>query len=1603
VERRSPADQAAAIAEFARQYYEGFPVEELRGRSLSDLHASTYGGWRFLQYYDPARPKVRVFNPEFERHGWQLGHTVVVILFRDLAFALDSVRAELNRRNITIYTIHAASLRVRRDTDHRLLQLLPRNGGGGDISAEALLYLEINRHTNPEEIADLERSLDDILREVALVVDDFTPMVAQARRAREEVAATPGADADAVAEIQAFIDWLLNDFFTFLGYEYLVVSYADEVPKVTRDSDRSLGLLRRRSSFGQADLFDDIGRVGSDRMLQRQLGFTKSSARARVHRRIYPDYISIRLFDAARRVVAEHRFLGMFTSRAYIMEPEAIPVIRHKLAQVMARAGGAPGSHEWSELMRVLETYPREELFHAGVDELFATAVGINQIQERRLVRLFVRRGPHAKFVSCLVFMPRDLYHTELRSKVQNILCEAFGAEEAEFTTFFSESVLTRTHFVLRVDPAHPREFDTAALQQEIVQATMSWQDHLHNHLVEEFGEEQGLALAREYQEAFPPGYRDDYEPRAAVADIRKMATLQNERDIAMSFYRIIGDGAQTLRFRLFHLREPLVLSDVMPILENLGLRVIGERPYGIRRRGGELCWIHEFGLHYPLSDDIDIGDVSDSFQEAFARIWYGDAENDGFNKLILGSRLGWRACALLRAYARYMKQIQFSFSSGYLADTLARHLPVTQLLVELFRVRFDPGFDGGETQRAEREQRLQTRIVAALDGVENLSEDRIIRQYVALMLATLRTNYFQRDASGQLRSCFSFKLLSAKVPDLPLPHPLYEVFVYSPRVEGVHLRTSKVARGGLRWSDRLEDFRTEVLGLVKAQTVKNSVIVPTGAKGGFVVRRPPPNASREVLQDEGIACYRLFVQSLLDITDNRLLNGSAESGVLAPPEVVRKDDDDPYLVVAADKGTAAFSDIANEIARQHDFWLGDAFASGGSVGYDHKRMGITARGAWVSVVRHFRELGVDLEREEITVVGIGDMSGDVFGNGMLRSPRLRLVAAFNHQHIFIDPEPDAASGFRERDRLFQLPRSSWADYDTTLISEGGGVFRRSLKAIPISPQMKARLAIDADQLTPNELISALLMAPVDLLWNGGIGTYVKAGRQSHAECGDKANDALRVDAGQLRCRVIGEGGNLGMTQLARVEYALAGGCCNTDFIDNAGGVDCSDHEVNIKIALNALVAAGDMTEKQRRELLAQMTDSVAALVLADNERQTLAISLAERQALERTGEYRRLIHRLEQSGRLNRALEFLPDDETLLERKAAGRGLTRPELSVLVSYTKEQLKRDLLDPLVVDDPLLARSLYGAFPPALCQRYPAAIEQHRLRREIIATQVANDMVNLMGIPFVERMVASTGATPPEVARAYVTAREVFDLHHHWREIEALDGMLDAGVQLDMLLMLMRLVRRATRWFLRNRRVELDPQREVALFREPLAQLYRELPDLLQGRVAEEYTGRLQNLREAQVPEPLAAYVAAANALYPCIGIIDAAFELEVPPRKVAEIYIALMQQLDLDLFIRQIADLKVENHWQALARESFRDDLEWQLRRLTVGATRHLCAQGDVDACVRRWSERQQNLVQRWRALMMELQGADSREFAVYAVAIRELIDLAQSSQLNEP
>ncbi|MFE8069550.1 NAD-glutamate dehydrogenase [Marinobacteraceae bacterium S3BR75-40.1] len=1597
-------ETARQVAEFARLYFSHLPLDELMERRFGDNYGSLLAAWQFVQQRKKEEYKVRVFNPDLEEDGWQSTHTVIFVLHPNIPFLIDSLRMAVNRRELNIHSIHHAAIEADRDRNGKLKKMSDAERGGKVATSkkkqekdEALIVLEVDRHSNLEDLNDLRASFQQVLHEVRVAVGDFPVMRDKASDILSELkGGMDNLSKETTEEARAFIEWLIGDRFTFLGYdEYDFVKVKGGDIELRQVKDSELGILRSHNERPARLRLSEMPVKTRHEMIRNDeiFIFAKSAQRSRVHRPAYPDYIAVKKFDEKGNVVGERRFLGLYTSRVYNQRPDEIPVLRQKFEAVLDRSGFRRDDYAGKELEQILVVYPRDELFQIDTDELLEVARDILYIQERQKIRLYMREDVYGQFVTCLAFVPREIYNTELRLEMERVICDALEAVDIEFTTYFSESVLARTQFNVRVRPVENRELPVEELQEKIIELAQSWRDGLVESLIETYGEERGNQMIQRYQGAFPASYRDMFSPRRAAIDIEHILCAADEHRLGMSFYRALEENEDTMHFKLFHRDSQLPLSDVMPIFENFGFRVVGEHPFETVDRQGQVVWIHDFSLQTHSGQVVDLHKLRPIFEELFGKIWLKEAENDTFNRLMLAGYLNWRQIAVFRGYARYMRQIRISNSQYFIASTLVNHSHLTKLLLEFFDVRFNPERYQSEGQCTAAQQKLEIEFNAGLDDVANLSEDRVLHLYLQLMKATLRTNYYQRDPNGQPKAYISYKIKPDLVPDMPLPVLMFEIFVYSPWVEGVHLRGGKVARGGLRWSDRYEDYRTEILGLVKAQQVKNAVIVPVGAKGGFVAKKLPEDGDREAFQKAGIHAYKTFIRGLLDITDNFI-----DGEVVPPQQTLRHDEDDYYLVVAADKGTATFSDIANSISSEYSFWLGDAFASGGSNGYDHKKMGITARGAWVAVERHFRELGLNPAEEDFTAIGIGDMGGDVFGNGMLRSPHTKLVAAFNHMHIFIDPDPDPAKSFEERKRLFEQPRSTWADYDDTLISNGGGVFSRSAKSIPLTPEIKKRFGIKADRVPPNMLISHILRAEVDLLWIGGIGTFVKGSHESDTDVGDKSNDGLRINAQELRCKVVGEGGNLGMTQMARIEFALAGGHSNTDFIDNAGGVDCSDHEVNMKILLNRLVSAGDLTEKQRNKMLEDMTDDVADLVLKNIYRQTQAISIASDSAYTRLEEYRRLMHSLESQGKLDRQLEFLPDEDTLNERKMHGQGLTRPELAVLISYVKGDLKQLLNDSDLPDNPALAGEIKEVFPQPLVKRFGKELDNHQLRREIIATQVANDMVNHMGITFVERLYQSTGAEAPGVALAYLTAREIFRLPHWWLEIEQLDFRVPSSLQIRMMGEMMRLIRRGSRWLLRNRRSDLDLGGHIERFAKPIDEFIQHLPEFLTGHALTDWQARFENYCKQEVPEALARVVAGTNHLYSALGIIEAHEYTGVPLQRVANLYYSIGERLQLNWFSTAINDLAPTSHWQALARESFREDLDWQQRALTVGVLRCSEESDAIEDCMARWEEMHFGLIERWTAMLSELRASADPEYAMFSVALRDLLDLAQAT-----
>jgi glutamate dehydrogenase len=1591
--------------DFLRQFYRHVTTEDLLERDPGDL----FGAALSLRVQAECRPggtaTVRIFTPSTDDDGWSCGHTVVEIITDDMPFLIDSVTAELTRSGRSIHFVVHPQFQVNRNSDGQLHGVVTETPGLSDqVVTESWIHYEIDRETDRDRLHQLADSVTSVLRDVREAVEDWPKMRAEAARVSDEFgnAAPPGRATGEASDVQELLSWLADDHFTFIGYCEYVVVHTSSGNSIDPVPGTGLGVLR-----ADHPLLENFRVFAPEVNINAHLGHTlvvtKANVRSTVHRSAYLDYISVASVDSDGRFVGERQFLGLFTSAAYTESVTRVPLIRRKVSTVMERAGFAATRHDGKDLLEILETYPRDELFQISVEELLPTVLAVRHFQERRRLRLFVRYDDYGRFASCLVYLPRDRYTTQARLKIEGILRQAFDADSSDYSTRVSESVLARLHFVCRVQPGlRISRVDEAELETRLVAALRSWGDDLTETLAEA-AEGRGIDVkARLWSEhalkiaaAFPEGYKEEFPARVAVADwgrLRDLAAITTDdvqfgdihdgEPFTVRLYRPLGTAPGTRRFKLYA-TAPVSLSAVLPLLQRMGVEVTDERPYEIDLEQDRSGWIYDFGLRYdPALDSVGSG-MRQLFEEAFCASWTGRAESDGFNGLVMAAGLTWRQIAILRAYARYLRQLGSMFSQNYVEQCLVTHVPISRLLVRLFEARCDPGLAGRTSELVEA---ITEELGAALDAVASLDEDRILRSFLAVIMATLRTNAFALDAAGRHKDYLSFKINPRDILDLPKPRPRYEIWSYSPRFEGVHLRFGSVARGGLRWSDRREDFRTEVLGLVKAQMVKNAVIVPTGAKGGFVVRRPPKDLTdRDAQLREGIACYQMFIRSLLDLTDNWV-----KGEVVPPPGVVRYDDDDPYLVVAADKGTASFSDVANEVAASYGFWLGDAFASGGSAGYDHKAMGITARGAWESVRRHFRELGRDVNTQPFTVVGVGDMSGDVFGNGMLLSDQIRLIAAFDHRHIFCDPNPDTHTSVKERRRLFELPRSSWDDYDRSVLSAGGGIFPRSAKSIPINAEMRRALGITADitKLAPSALIQAILTAPVDLLWHGGIGTYVKSSTEANSEVGDKANDGIRVNGADLRCLVIAEGGNLGCTQLGRIEFALRGGRVNTDAIDNSAGVDTSDHEVNVKILLDRAVAAGDLTPKHRNDLLDEMTADVVQLVLHDNYEQNVLLGNAREQALSMLPVHRRFLKHLESRGELDRSLEFLPSDETMAARAAEGEGLTSAEFAVLVAYSKITLGQAILGSDVPDEPWFATVLRSYFPRAIVGRLEDGLASHPLRREIITTMVVNDLVNRGGITFVFRTAEETGASPAEVVRAYTVAREIFGMADYWAAVEGLDYQVTTGTQTVLYLESRRMLDRTVRWILQNRRSMLDVAAEIQHFGPAVAELAPKLKELLRGGERERFDARAARLSAQQIPEDIAVRTAGMLYAFAFLDIVEIAHSADRSVTEVADLYFALSERFEVDSLLTQITSLPRGDRWQSLARSALRYDLYAALAGLTSRVLT-VSVDGDTGRRIAAWEKINAAGLARARATLAESATVDEADLAVLAVALR--------------
>jgi len=1606
------AKQAPEVAELIPLYFRHVPAEELIDGEPSDIAGTVRAHRELAAHRVPGRPAIRVLNPTRGDDGWTCTATVVHIVTDDMPYLVDSVVAELARSEVTVYRVVHPIVVVRRSLTGDLQEALPGADPAEpphDTLAESWMSLEVSRITDSDNARLVEQRLQAVLNDVREVVEDSERMTTTARQIASELDADPPASLPAgeVADGTNFLRWLADGHFTFLGYRHYELVETDDQdgePALRAVLASGLGVLRRDSLAARSfTTGPGTSGPGAAHALSKELlVLTQASAQSTVVRPIHPYYVGVKTFDEAGEVHGEHRFLGMLTSAALHENVLDIPVIERRVLGVIQRAGFPLESHSGQRMLDVMQNYPRAELFSTDAETLYNTVTGVLSLAERRKLRLFLRRDPYYRFYSCLVYLPRDRWTTTARLRMQDALVRELHGHQIEYNARVGESPLARVHFVVHTDPAATaeQEPDVAAIQDMLADAMRTWDDRLADsvYALDPDALDETNALVDRYLNGLPEGYKEDFDGPQVLDDLARLEALQAPDGLDMGIYSLAGTQPGELRFKLYLTREGVTLSQVLPVLQAMGVEVLDERPYHLTRSDGAQFWIYDFGLRVDPAviaavPEEQRAEVGRNFQEAFAAVWHGEAEVDRFNALVLRAGLRWREAVLLRAYAKYLRQAGTLYSQDYIEDVVLAHTRIASALVQLFLARFDPEVDDAE--RADLTGQLTTEITKLIDEVTGLDADRILRSYLTMINATLRTNYF---APGE-RSSLAFKLDPQAIPDLPQPRPRFEIFVYSPRLEGVHLRFGPVARGGLRWSDRREDFRTEVLGLVKAQAVKNAVIVPVGAKGGFVVKRPPvatgdPTRDREAMMAEGIACYRMFIGSLLDLTDN-LLGGQ----IVPAPHVVRHDGDDAYLVVAADKGTASFSDIANEVATSRGFWLGDAFASGGSAGYDHKAMGITARGAWESVKRHFRELGVDTQSEEFTAIGIGDMSGDVFGNGMLLSQHIRLIAAFDHRHVFLDPNPDAWTACTERRQLFELPRSTWDDYTRAKLSEGGGVWPRSAKSIPISPQVRAALglAAEVEKLSPPELLRAILLAPVDLLWNGGIGTYVKASTETHAEVGDKANDTIRVDGNELQVKVIGEGGNLGLTQRGRIEFARAGGKVNTDAIDNSAGVDCSDHEVNIKVLLDRLVADGALPAQQRNPLLADMTDEVAELVLADNYSQNEVLGVGRAHAAPMLSVHARLVEHLVAEHGLDRKLDVLPTRAQFAALEQAGEGLTSPELATLLAHVKLALKAEVLDSELPDADVYADMLPGYFPTPLRERYRTAIGAHPLHREIITTLVVNRVVDGGGVSFAFRLAEEISASATDAVRAFTITDEVFDLSGLWEQIRALDNVLPTDVQDDLLLESRRLLDRVARWLLSNRPQPLQVGAEIAKFAPVVRELAPRMPELLRGREAATVADMAEQFVKRGVPVELAGRVA---ALLFTFGLLDIAEVAERSskggkptrtPLETAQLYYALSEHLEMDTMLTSVTALERGNRWHSLARLSLRDDLYGSHRAITLDVLRGAEPGTTADERIADWEQANASRLVRARASLSDIAEAGELDLATLSVAARQI------------
>ena len=1596
---------------FLEKFYLDNKLSDLENYSIDDLYNNCLHSFKFFIEKRNNISRVRISNPKEDQEGFKAHYTFIDIINKDMPFLVDSIVAYLDKNGFKIKNIIHPVYQVLRNKNGEFNELIIDKSKNQDHQIESIIQLHIDKISDENAVNEVQKNIELILQSVDLIVEDWLKMIDLAKEAQNQIdnSIKIVKDQQYLTEIKDFIAWLINGNFIFLGAnEFSIDKNKNDEYQLNEVSGSAFGMFRTTIADFKPQVVNSSNAEVNDSINKPfVIEILKSRYRSRIHRIANAERIRIQKISADGKIIGEYRFIGLFTSSAYVSSISLIPLIRNKVQQVIANSGFVKGSHNYKDLISTLESYPRDELFQINELDLLKNATGIVSICGRSVVRFFAREDKFKRFVSCLVFVPRDQSSLEIRDKIKEILVKAYNGEVADFFVQITESNLIRFHVIIRTNGVIAK-VDERKIEIEIEKLTKNWNDELANSVKEKFST-NFLNIITRYKNAFSVSYINRFSPNEALHDI---ALIQKSLEQKTAIFDISNHELKELseektinndicEFKIFTPNKPIALSQIMPLLESFGFDVIQEHTYEInieedgRTRSITKVCIQYFQLNLTKNGGKLTKNIKTNFEKTISLIYQDEISSGALNRLTINCDLDWQEIFMLRAYSKYLYQTNFRYSQNYFAEAFY-HLPhITQNLVKLFKTKFDPKIVSSVEKNYPQLQSIIQQIESDLINVKDVGYDEVIRKFLAIINATTRTNYFQLNDAGNFKGYLSFKFDCNKISHLPLPLPFAEIFVYSSRFEAIHLRGGKVARGGLRWSDRPDDFRTEVLGLMKAQMTKNAVIVPVGSKGGFVIKTDVSNFNRDQILQEAIFCYKSFLSGLLDITDN-IIN----SKIVHPNNVVFYDQADPYLVVAADKGTATFSDIANSVSAQYNFWLGDAFASGGSVGYDHKKMGITAKGAWISVMRHFREMGIDCQNQDFTCVGIGDLSGDVFGNGMLLSRHIKLVCAFNHLHIFLDPNPDVEKSFLERQRMFNLPRSSWTNYDNSLISQGGGIYERSSKSIKITPEVRKILDITDEELSPNDLIKAILKAPVDLIFNGGIGTYVKSCEETNLEVGDKANDLLRINGNELRCKVIGEGGNLGFTQKGRIEFAQNKGMINTDAMDNSAGVDCSDHEVNIKIALISALRANKVDLEQRNKDLEAMTQDVSELVLKDNREQTQAISIAQFQGINLIQQQAQFLDKLEKSGLLNRKIEFLPSSKEIEKRQREGLSLTRPELCVMLAYSKMEIYNQILISDLVNDPYFTQDLLSYFPRLMQEKFSDEIINHQLRKEIITTQITNFVVNKMGITFISQICLDTGFGVVEVVKSFIIACESFGIKNLFNEIEKLDGKINFTSQVKMFVSINKLLERSLSWLLRNQ-TQGEISQKISSYKKIIEELTAILPEVLEHESKIDFDKKISALISEKIDKDLAKKIANLEAISSAFDIFEISNSLKmansspIDLKIIAKIYFTIGTRFNLSWINSSITKLELQNKWQKILSKTLHEDFyfyQMQIAKKIIESNITKTIKiNEINSFIENWIKEISFLVSRFDNFINELKDDPNHDLAMFAVALNRL------------